>query len=114
MNQIWEYDKKPSFGPDFGPLHPTFGRQFSFFKNLATSATRCHGQLSSRTISEKNNGPILRKLSDGRTDRRTDGQTDRGTNRSGWVISYDTVRLKSSVQYYSRIIKPENRRGWKI
>ena len=45
-----------------------------FFKNLAPSVTRCHGQLSSCTISEKNNDPILRKRSDGRTDRQTDGQ----------------------------------------
>ena len=36
------------------------------------SVTRYHGQLSSCTISEKTNDPILRKLSDGRTD----GQTD--------------------------------------
>ena len=43
-----------------------------FFKNLASSVTRYHGQLSSCTISEKTNDPILRKLSDGRTD----GQTD--------------------------------------
>ena len=33
---------------------------------------RYHGQLSSCTISEKTNGPILRKLSDGQMD----GQTD--------------------------------------
>ena len=44
-----------------------------FFKNLASSVTRYHGQLSSCTISEKINDPILRKLSD----RRTDAQTDK-------------------------------------
>ena len=44
-----------------------------FFKNLAPSVTRCHVQLSSCTISGKTNDPILRKLSDGRTDGRTDG-----------------------------------------
>ena len=33
------------------------------------SFTRHHGQLSSCTIPEKNNYPILRKFSDGRTDR---------------------------------------------
>ena len=43
-----------------------------FFKNLAPSVTRCHGLLSSCTISEKTNDPILRKLSDGQTDRQTD------------------------------------------
>ena len=37
-------------------------------KNLALSVTRCHGELSSCTISEKTNDPIMRKLSDERTD----------------------------------------------
>ena len=45
---------------------------FFFFKNLAPSLTRCHGQLSSCTISEKTNDPILGKLSDGQKDRQTD------------------------------------------
>ena len=72
---------------------PNLGHQF-FFQNLALSVTRYHGQLSSYTTSEKNNNPIFRKLSD----RWMDGQTD------GWrrVISQDTVRLTSSVQYYKR------------
>ena len=48
-----ENGKKPNFGPDSD-----------------------HGHLSSCAISEKANDPILRKLSDGRMDRRTDGQTD--------------------------------------
>ena len=48
-----------------------------FKKNLATSVTRYHGQLSSCTISEKINDPILRKLSDGRMDGRTNGQAGR-------------------------------------
>ena len=45
-----------------------------FFKNLALSVTRYHGQLSSCTISDKKNDPILRKLSDGWTDRWADGR----------------------------------------
>ena len=52
-----------------------FGPPKMFFKNLASSVTRYHGQLSKRTISGKTNDPILRKLIDGRTDRRTDGRT---------------------------------------
>ena len=48
-----------------------------FFKNLALSVTRCHGQLSSCAISEKTNDLILRKLRDGRTDGQTDGQADK-------------------------------------
>ena len=70
MNQTWEIGKKSSFGPDFGPFGPNSDHQFFFFKNLARSVTRYHGQLSSCTISEKTNDPNLRKLSDGRTDGR--------------------------------------------
>ena len=47
-----------------------------FFKNLAPSVTRYHGQLSLCTISVKTNDPILKKLSDGQTDRWTDRRTD--------------------------------------
>ena len=50
-----------------------------FEKNLEPSVTRYYDQLSSCTISEKTDDPILRKLSDGRTDGQTDGQTDRRT-----------------------------------
>ena len=42
-----------------------------FFKNLASSVTKYHSQLSSCKISEKINDPILRKFRDGRTNRRT-------------------------------------------
>ena len=66
MNHNWENSKKPSLGPDFGPFGPNLGH--FFFKNLAPSVTRYHGQLSSCTILEKKlNDPILRV---------TDGQTD--------------------------------------
>ena len=68
MNQTWENGKKPSFRPDFYPVGPNSGSQL-LLKNLAPSVTRYHGHLSSCTISEKTNYPILRKLSDGRTDR---------------------------------------------
>ena len=70
MNQTSENCKKPSFA-NF------------FFLNLAPSVTRCYGQLSSCTISEKTNDLILRKLSDERMDRRT----DRGMDRQTRVIS---------------------------
>ena len=60
MNQTLENGKKASFGPDFDRFVPNSGRQFLFL--------RYHGQLSSYTISEITNDPILRKLSDGRTD----------------------------------------------
>ena len=48
------------------------GRKNFIFKNLALSVTRYNGQLLSCTISEKTNDPILRKFSDGETDRQID------------------------------------------
>ena len=49
-------------------------------KNLASSVTRYHAQLSPCTILEKTNDPILRKFSDRLMvrlrDKQTDGQTD--------------------------------------
>ena len=63
--------KKKIFGTDFGPFDPNSNSQF-FFKHPAPSVTRCHGQLSSCSISEKTNDSTLRKLSDGQMD----GQAD--------------------------------------
>ena len=65
--------QKPHFGSDLGALGPYSGRHSFFFKNLASSVTR-YGQLSSCTISEKTNDPILKKFNDGRTDRQIDGR----------------------------------------
>ena len=80
MIQTQENGKKRHFGSNLGPLGPNSGRQFFFFfKNLASSVTSYYGQLSSCTITEKTNDPILRKFSDGQIDRWTDGQTDRWT-----------------------------------
>ena len=64
--------KKPNFGTDLGHLGGKFRPQKLFSKNLVSSVTRYHGQLSSCTISEKNNDPILRKHSE----KQTDGWTD--------------------------------------
>ena len=50
-------------GPILTHLAQIWATQF-FKKNLAPSVTICYGQLSSCTISEKTNDPILRKLSD--------------------------------------------------
>ena len=60
----------------FRPVGPKFGPP-NFFKNLASPVTRYHGQhgqLSSCSLSEKTNNPILRKLwlKDGRTNRQMD------------------------------------------
>ena len=68
MNQSSENDKKKIvLGLTLAHLTQIRTPKF-FFKNLASSVTRYHGQLSSCTISEKTNDPILRKLSDGQTD----------------------------------------------
>ena len=82
-----------SFGLDFGSFGPYWAARL-FFKNLASPVTRCHGQLSSCTISKKSNDPIFRKLSDGGTD----GQTDQQTHRLIRVISLDAARLTFSVK----------------
>ena len=88
MNETWENGKKCSFNRDFVPFGPNSGCHFFFSK------TRCHGFFSktrsSCTISEKTNYLILRKLSDGRTERQTD--------RQEWFRWYEAVRLTSSVQ----------------
>ena len=67
-----ENAEKPHYGPNLGPLGPNSGcKIFFFFKNLALSVTRYHGQLLSCTTSGKTNDPILRKFTDGWTGRRT-------------------------------------------
>ena len=69
MNQTWENSKKPSFGPHFGPFGPNLGH---------LSVTRYHGQLSSCTILEKTNDPIVRKLGDRQKPGRVDGKSHGG------------------------------------
>ena len=61
--------QKTSLWAWFRHAGPKFGLHFfCCCKNLVSSATQYHGQLSSCTISEKNNDPILRKISDGQMD----------------------------------------------
>ena len=67
---------KTSFWALFRPIGPKFGPPFWAVKNLAPSVTRYHNQLSSSTISEKTNDPVLRKFCDGRKDGQKDRQTD--------------------------------------
>ena len=57
--------EKPHFGHNLCPLDPKFRASKFTFKNLPSSVTRFHGQLSSCTIA---NDPIFRKLSDGQAD----------------------------------------------
>ena len=58
-----------------------------FFKTLVSSVNRYHGQLSSCTIPEKTNDPILKKLRDGQTGiyRRTDRGTDPQADKSEFI-----------------------------
>ena len=94
MNQNWENCKKPSFRPNFGPFSPNLAANI-FFKNLALSVTRYHGQLSSCTTSEKNNDPIF---SDGWTDGRTDCHTD----ESDFIRHCQLHKTTSNVQQFTR------------
>ena len=71
MNQTWENDEKLVSGPILIHLAQIRAAKTFFSKNLASSVTGYHGQLSSCTKSEKTNDPI-RKLSNGRTRGRTD------------------------------------------
>ena len=50
---------------------------------MAWSVTRYYAQLSSCTLSEKTNDPILRKITYGWMDRWMDGRTD-GQTTDGW------------------------------
>ena len=86
-------------GPIFAHLTQIRATNF-FFKILAPSDTRYHCQLSSCTVSEKTNDPILRKLSDGQTDGRTDWQTDECdfTRRCPTNVERPTSRLDSLIQ----------------
>ena len=74
-------------------------KNYFFFKNLASSVTRYNGKISSCTISDKTNDPILRKLRDGRTERRADRRTD---GKSDFM---DAVRPKFSVQQEHLFVK---------
>ena len=94
---------KNKFRARFCPIWLKFGPPNFFKKNLASSVTRYHGQLSSCTISNKPNDPILRKLSDGRTDGQTGGLTD----ESDFI---GRCRLTSSVQQ----IKFQNKKKIKL
>ena len=70
---------KTSFWAWFRHVGPKFGPPIFLFKNLASSVTRYHGQLSSCKILKKNYWSNLEKIywrMDGRTDGHTDGQMD--------------------------------------
>ena len=71
-----------------------------FFKNLASSVTRYHGQLSSCTISEKTN--------DGRRDRHSDGQTDENDFIGRCLTDVERPILKTKFIKYHRLISPFN------
>ena len=78
--QTQENGEKPHFGPDLCAPIQFHQFLFFFFKNLAFSVIRYHGQVSSCKISEKNNDPTLRKFS-------PYGQTEKQADRRMRVIS---------------------------
>ena len=78
--QTHESDEKPHFAPDL------IWSANSLFKNLLSSVTRDHNQLSSCTISENNIDPIFRKISDEQTDgQRGRQRTDRQMDKSHFI-----------------------------
>ena len=106
MNQTWINSKEPSFGHGFVEFDPNSFRLKFFSTNLASSVTRCHGQLSSCRISENTNNPILRKLIDRQTEGQTKGQTDRRTRVICPVnIEHRILDIKKSKIYYCEIKK---------
>ena len=101
---------KTSFWTWYKPIRPKC-RPLNFFsKNLVLSVTRYHDQLSSWTISEKTNDPILRERSNGRTD----GQTDKSdfiercpTNvglsiRLQWFWKWGITTIRTNSIFYLR------------
>ena len=63
-----KWQKIPSFWARFRMVGPKFGLRKHFHKNMVLPVTRYPGHLSSCTISEKTNNPVLRRLSEGHTD----------------------------------------------
>ena len=74
---------------DLGLLGPPSGCQKIFFKNVFSSVTRYHGQLS-RTILEKTTDPILRKVSDREMEGLTDQQEARQMGERDFIGSSPT------------------------
>ena len=62
-----------------------------FFKNLTSSVTRHHGQLSSCIILGKANDPILRKVSDGRKDGQTEESDFLGRSTTNVVSNMNNL-----------------------
>ena len=71
-----ENDKKPHFGPDLGPLDPNTDRQIVFKKMQLRQSLDIMVSYHHIKYQRKLRIPILRKLSDERTDRQTGTQTD--------------------------------------
>ena len=72
MIQTQENSKTTSFWAWFKPVGPKFGQPIFFSKIwLHQSLYIIYGHLSSCTVSEKTNDPILIKFSEGRTERQT-------------------------------------------
>ena len=83
MIQPQENRKIPYCEPDLGLLGKNSGHQ-NFFKKIWL-----HQSISSCAISGKTHDSILRKFSEGRTDRRTDRETDESD-----IIGHSLTNIK--------------------
>ena len=75
MIQTQENGGKPHFRPDLGLLRPNSGHEI-FSKIWLCQSLDIMISYHYVQYRKKTKGPILRKLSDGRTDGQMDGQTD--------------------------------------
>ena len=86
MIQTQEDGENPHFGPDLDLLRPNSGHEI-FSKIWLCQSLDIMISYHYVQYKKKTKGPILRKLSDGRTDGRTDRWTDRRTDGRTRVIS---------------------------
>ena len=69
MNQTWENGNKSSVWPDFVTFGQISGRQNFYSKIWLRQSQITWSAIIMYNIRKKTTDPILRKLSDGRTDR---------------------------------------------
>ena len=68
--------EKPHFGPDLDPLDPSSIHQFFFSKTWLRKSLDVMVKYRDVKYQKKTNDPILKKFSDGQTDRQTKSKSD--------------------------------------
>ena len=90
MNQTWENSKKPSFGPDFGPICPNLGYQIFIQKSGCQSldiiVSYHHVKYQKKLMIQSWENLVTDGWTDGQIDRHTDRQTD----QSDFIERYPT------------------------